>query len=243
MMLLLWSLASYLELQRSMRWWFQRRSAELEAQSERIHNGIMQEVFVLRRELEATLERGQSIAPRQHQSQLQAIERIHHQLEQISDELAPPYLADSFPLAIQSYLKDWQRLHSDHDLKMELPSSWEYESTELSPVLLTALNELLELTVLTSPVTLSCHVRLIAPNPQINAGTQPNTTGALAVEIIYPDQAVIATILRKRELRYLRRVMRGLAGGRLSYRRRDQTVTWYFHWPLRSASSLTVGVD
>ena len=244
MMLLLWSMVSYLELQRSMRWWFEQRTAHLEVQSERIHNGVMQELFVLRRDLEAALEPGQTIAtdPNQtDQAKLWAIEKIHHQLEQISDELSPPYIADSLPLAIQSHLQNWQRLHAA-DLEIELPTTWEQEATAQNQIILMVLNELLQIVMPISPVKLPCCVRLLAQN-KTNSVECPKPFGELLVKVTYPNAAMISSILHTKELRYLRRVMRELARGHLFHRRRELTVTWYCHWRLRSAPSLTVGLD
>jgi hypothetical protein len=227
-----------------MRWWFERRTAHLEVQSERIHNGVMQELFVLRRDLEAALEPGQTIEtdPNQtDQAKLWAIEKIHHQLEQISDELSPPYIADSLPLAIQSHLQDWQRLHAA-DLEIELPTIWEQEATAQNQIILLVLNELLQVVMPISPVKLPCCVRLSTQN-KTNSVEYPKPFGELLVKVTYPNAAVISSILHTKELRYLRRVMRGLARGRLFHCRHELTVTWYCHWRLRSAPSLTVGLD
>jgi hypothetical protein len=246
MMLLLWSIVSYLELQRSMRWWFEQRTAHLEAQSERLHNGVMQELFVLRRELEAALNQEQPIASHPNSAnpiKLQAIEKIHQQLEQISDELSPPYITDSLPLAIQSFLQDWQRNHPAAVLGLELPKTWEQQATAQNQILLMGLDELLQMVMPDPQTELPCRVRLTRQTLKTKNGEPQKQLGELSIEVTYPNAALISSVLRTRELRYLRRVVRGLACGRLFYERRGLTVTWYFHWVLRSASSLTVELD
>ncbi|WP_416673916.1 hypothetical protein [Egbenema bharatensis] len=246
MMLLLWSVVSYLELQRSMRWWFERRTAHLEAQSERLHNGVMQELFVLRRELEATLHQGHLLPSHSNPAssiQLQAIEKIHHQLEQISDELSPPYIADSLPLAVQAYGQEWQHNHPETVLELELPKIWEQQATPQDQILLMGLDELLQMVMPGSQTTLPCRVRLTTQDQPANNGAAPTSWGELSVEVTYPNAVLISSVLRTRELRYLRRVVRGLTHGRLLNERRGLTVTWYFRWVLRSTPSLTVGLD
>ncbi|HEY9660161.1 MAG TPA: hypothetical protein V6C65_17015, partial [Allocoleopsis sp.] len=111
LMVVLWLVASHLEMQRALQWWFRRQSLKMMDQSEQIHNGVLQDLFAVRRSLELASANENPISTTQRQTWLNQAEKIHHSLEQISDFLTPPYLAESLTLALQMKLKDWQLEH------------------------------------------------------------------------------------------------------------------------------------
>lgn len=117
-----------------LRWWHQYQAQLLNQEADLIRNGVLQEMFAMRRQLE-TSRLSQVDCP------LTEIKRMYALIETLSDRLDPPYLQDSIPLALQHAAEVWRtKLH----LTLALPSIWESEPLEQSRLLILLTENLLQ---------------------------------------------------------------------------------------------------
>lgn len=96
-----------MKTEKALQWWFERQETFLEQQSKTVHNGLMQDVFAVRRSFElAAVESGLAASD---QDELVHLEQIYHSLKQVTDAFFPAYVGESLPLAIQSKIRQWVR--------------------------------------------------------------------------------------------------------------------------------------
>lgn len=220
-MLSLWLIASVLKMQRALHWWFKRQSDQLWYQSDQIRNGLMQEIFTIRRSLELSLADGDQAMVQDRQTWLQQIEHLHDSLEQLSDRLTPPYLEDSLPLAIQALAELWRADRPAVQIDSELPLDWPVDSLELNRVILSTLGELFQ-SVVTGESTVSIKLQLQAKRHW----------GVLKVQVTYPDEATLTTQFKAQDADRLAEVFQLLTLGWCCRQRQDLTMIWQFHWRL-----------
>lgn len=129
--------------QQAMSWWYQRQHVRMCQEAELIRNQMLQELFVLRRNIElAQLNSSQTTFDEKN---LEHIQRIHSSLVELSEYFYPAHLDDSLPLAIRCFIKSSQSRLSNLDIQLELPEEWNKESEEMSRVLLMILSESFEI--------------------------------------------------------------------------------------------------
>ena len=128
-----------------LRWWQQQRITSLRQEADSIRNGVLQEMFAIRRRLELCCESqvkqdcdSFSLAYASPAIELE-LEKIHVSLSQLSDRLDPPYIQDSLPLAIGYAADRWK---DTLPLTACLPPTWPSEPAMQSHLLLTFLNRL-----------------------------------------------------------------------------------------------------
>ncbi|MEO0408002.1 MAG: hypothetical protein AAF289_11685 [Cyanobacteria bacterium P01_A01_bin.135] len=125
--------------QRALQWWHQRQIGRLHDSAELIRDGILQDLFAIRRMLELTHDTQAPVSP----VHLQQLEALHARLEQVSNELSPAFIQDSLPLAIQHRLTVWQQQQPNVTAKLSLQP---FSGSSLAHrLVLTALEELLTL--------------------------------------------------------------------------------------------------
>ncbi|MGG6238584.1 hypothetical protein ACQ4N7_08065 [Nodosilinea sp. AN01ver1] len=112
-----------------LRWWYRYQAHWLNREADAIRNGLLQDLFAVRRQLELMLGDG-GVA---------TVEHLYQSLENLGNRLSSPYLHDSLPLAIQQSLLDWplQVL-----VRAELPGQWPIEPVEHTMLLLSVLKYL-----------------------------------------------------------------------------------------------------
>ena len=81
-------------------WWHAQQQQRQQQQAETIRDGVLQEAFGFRRYLEAVPSTGSP----PEAGWLERFNQFYQQLEALSDELLPPFIEDSLPLALQSWL-------------------------------------------------------------------------------------------------------------------------------------------
>jgi hypothetical protein len=91
------------QARRSLRWWHGQWSRHLHQEAEAIRNGLLQETFVLRRQIE--LYQAQATTAEQV---LATADQFHLALKALSDRLSPPYSDDSLPHALRHSVAAWQ---------------------------------------------------------------------------------------------------------------------------------------
>lgn len=218
--MLLWLLASYLRAQHALQWWHRRQSLQLCRQAESIRDGLLQDSFVMRRNLELSLVNQGERSEQSDKILLSMVEKFHASLKQLSDDLSPPYVEDSLPLAIQYGLDAWKFNHPDVKFELDLPIHWQQESQEHSRLLLRAIDELLQITVSGQRQAALIAVGL----------TQQGPLAELKVHTTYSQASAWVDHTPTVELNYLRQTFRFLTMGECFYHRSDQSVTWYFRW-------------
>ncbi|OKH43537.1 hypothetical protein NIES30_24780 [Phormidium tenue NIES-30] len=112
-----------------MRWWHRHQAQWLNREADAIRNGLLQDLFAVRRQLELLPGSGG----------LAAVEHLYQSLADLGNRLSSPYLHDSLPLAIQQALADWP---PQVPARAELPSQWPTEPIEHTLLLLAVLNHL-----------------------------------------------------------------------------------------------------
>lgn len=112
-----------------LRWWYRHQAQWLNREADTIRNGLLQDLFAVRRQLELLPGDGG----------LAAVEHLYQSLEDLGNRLSSPYLHDSLPLAIQQALASWPTQVS---ARAELPSQWPVEPVEHTLLLLAVLNDL-----------------------------------------------------------------------------------------------------
>jgi hypothetical protein len=115
-----------------LRWWHQHQTDWLLHEADAIRNGLLQDLFVVRRKLELLEEDPQAC--------LADIDHLYEALETLGDRLSSPFVHDSLPLAMQQVLAAWQdRL----PIQADLPTHWSVESAEDIRLVLSILDYLL----------------------------------------------------------------------------------------------------
>jgi hypothetical protein len=219
-LLFLWLVASAFEMQRALQWWSKRQSVQLWDESERIRNGLLQDIFSVRRNLELALTNHVELPTQNNQAWLEKMEKIHHSLEKLSNHLSPPYIEESLPLALQSVAEQWRSQSSLFTINTQLPSSWEEEPPEQSRIIIKTLHELLKLSIagVNAPTFTEIHLQ---STPHWNE---------LMVDLTYPDASTLTTTQGSQEIAYLGRSFRFLTSGWCFQQRQRLTVTWHFRW-------------
>lgn len=220
LLLLVWLLVSYFGAQQAVRWWYQRQAIQLHQEAEHIRDGLLQEVFTLRRQLELSLIGPDRASAVVNQDWLTVIEQFHTSLKHLSDQLSPPFIGESLPLAIQALLESWRSRHPQIQLDVTLPADWQQEPYEHSRAILAALNELLRMYV-SEPLTDAA--------VSVNLKLQGHVS-QLRVHITYAEAELPRQKLYLQESDWLRRSFQFLTGGSCFYRCRTDAIIWYFRW-------------
>ena len=218
-------------MKQALQWWSEQQANQLWWQAELIRDGMLQEVFAMRRNLELSLLEDSVTSLEDNQNQLERIESLQRSLESLSSALSPLYLEESLPLAIQSMLKRqpvqrWETFmqvapstNLALDPKMEL-SQWNCISEVKGRVILQTLRELLNLTVASTCLTASPRICLSAED----------AFDELTLEIAYLDSGTAIAVSKSQDLTYLSRCFRWLASGQCFYQRSGSVVKWHLRW-------------
>jgi len=223
---LLWLVAFYKKVQRTLQWWNYRQSVQLYLEAEKIRNGLLQESFVIRRDLELALADDAGGSKQVLPDWLETIETMHHSLEELSDHLSSPYLDDNLPLAVRYLLDQWQTNHPNINAKIHLPINWCHESIEQNRIILTTIDELLRIVLLQSVMQVSLIVDF----------KQQGHIHELTILFSTPDASALAFQKHREELAYLRQSFKFFTSGTCYSQRKDSTLTWYFRWRVQPDS-------
>lgn len=215
-----WFVMRWYRLQKALQWWYRQHILRLFDEAEAARNGILQDAFTLRRTLELSLVQNRAIAGSEGEALLNTLGELHDSLKRFSDFLSPPYLEDSFPLAIDHLLKSYQKQHPSIALELSTPQKWQPVPYEQSRLVWITIDELLRITI-----AQSCSVRSISA-----CLTQQATAHELVIEIVYssPDLQDFQDELRK--LSYLKRSAQFLTGGTCAYHQKGEALIWSMGW-------------
>ena len=221
--------------QQALQWWHQRQLDRQHQSAERIRDGLLQDLFVIRRSLEVTQDQSQSYSGSHLAQVMEQLDSLHGDLEVISNHLSPPFAHDNFNLAVQYLLQQWQEHHPqvvlESSLEMEChgPISNDYlalmtltEWLDLIPPLLSD----------TARVDINLHTQNAVP-PQ-GQGPPPEDRAVLTLGIYEPDLEQRKAIARQTSLVYLCEAFRFLSGGQVTDNRLQETawLQWQLCWSL-----------
>ncbi|MBR8838312.1 MAG: hypothetical protein DSM106950_31000 [Stigonema ocellatum SAG 48.90 = DSM 106950] len=218
--ILMWSLKSHNKTQQALQWWFFRQSSKLFLEAEKIRDGLLQESFTIRRNLELLPVDNDELSVNKTQEFLKKTDDFHQSLAELSDRLSPAYLQDSLPLAIECLLEQWLTSHPELYFHIDLPTYWRDESAERSLIILRALEELLRITLPEVLTQISIYISL----------KELGNVGELTVTITYPDVSTGQTYSSIPELGFLYESFRFLTSGKCFCRSKNLSAAWYFRW-------------
>ena len=199
-------------------WWHQHQAQKLNQVSDRIRNGLLQELFSIRRQLEVSCEIEKNATSFGCDLHLTNLEHIYDQLEHLSHGLTSPFL-DSLPLALQHAIQPWQQQLS---LTTEFPSTWPSESVEHVQLFITLVESFLN-QLATNPHPQHCNLELI----------QHSTTKEL---ICYATGDAVSACPTESLLPQLE-TFRLLTQGEYTQTLQPQLIRWELRWPSLSTIS------
>lgn len=124
--------------------------------ADRIRNGLMQELFAIRRQLEVSCQTEENADKFGCDHHLTNLENLYNHLEHISHDLNSPFL-DSLPLALQHAIQPWQ---SQLPITAELPKDWLPEPAETVNLLLAFADSFFQQTAAIAPAPKQCGLKL-----------------------------------------------------------------------------------
>jgi len=219
---LVWLAVFHWQTQQALRWWFEQQHHWLCREAEQVRNGPLQNTFVMRRQLEMNSDALSKPLTEQPVWMAQ-VTQLNGQLVRLSDDLSPPYLEASLPLALQA----WAQEEPLPRLLLCLPSSWPVEPTLRVSLLLSMLTHLLRGAMPEGDEPTAIALELAERSPW---GRVP--IGVLTVRLDYPTVAAARIAGRSPQWSLLSRAFAVLAPGRCTRRRQAQRIVWQFRWRL-----------
>ncbi|MFQ4138729.1 hypothetical protein PGN35_020685 [Nodosilinea sp. PGN35] len=159
-----------------LRWWHRHQAQRLNREADAIRNGLLQDLFAVRRQLELLPGSGG----------LAAVEHLYQALDALGNRLSSPYLHDSLPLAIQQALADWP---PQVPTRAELPSHWPAEPVEHTLLLLAVLNHLGQALAAQPSLPQVCAVSLTAGSDGQRLTIAANYASAVPPALLELDQS------------------------------------------------------
>ncbi|NEQ51726.1 MAG: hypothetical protein F6K11_16560 [Leptolyngbya sp. SIO3F4] len=195
--------------QKAWQWWYHQQQQKQYYQAEIVRDGLLQEAFALRRHLE---QENQDVPA----SYLDQFNQFYQTLENLSNQLSPPFVDDSLPLALQFLIKQYTNV--DGPFEIAADTDWSTESTENNHVVISVVHELLPL--LQEDIRSSFNVRLW----QDNSVNKLQLTGSLS------KQQITASILSKTEVVYLKGIFHSLISGTLELKQDNTELICQLSW-------------
>ncbi|MBD0269869.1 MAG: hypothetical protein ICV77_16440 [Cyanobacteria bacterium Co-bin8] len=202
-----------------LRWWYQYQTRLLIEEADSLRNGVLQDVFALRRHLELVNQPEIQDHGNSYESCLQEVEHIYKSLQALSDRISSPYLEESLPLALQHFLQPWR---SGLDLQVELIGFWETEPIEHIAVLLALLNQVLQ--AVTSAQA--------APHRLYVSLKHQAAAKAFTLQVNYPQNLPqpLAKLSKSEDMTSLLQTFQWLSNGTTQIDRQAHALTWVLTW-------------
>ena len=220
--------------QRALQWWNQRQLDRQHQSAERIRDGLLQDLFAIRRSLEVT----QHSSPTgSHLTQVMTqLDTLHLGLETLSNHLSPPFAHDHFNLAIQHYLQQWQQEHPTVSLVFSLTSMTPIECNGISlnhHLALMSITEWLDIITPLLSDAAEVKVMLQAQDNAYPCGQDPPDHGVvLTLAIKEPKGQQRNAIAQQPSLGFLCHAFRLLSGGQVmdNIHQDKPWMQWQFCW-------------
>lgn len=232
---LYWLTRRWLRQRIAWQWWQQQQSLQRHHTAESIRDGLLQQTFGFRHYLESTAaaQGNEPAEASQAAHWLTRMQALYQSLESLSNELSPPFVEDSLPLALQFAIKNghWRRfttapsavedLRSASQTQLHLPESWPHNSPQQNQIVLSVTMELLAMTM---PERNPDQTLEIALQTKDNLHTL-----ILTLETMNYHQ--IQAVTDSAELRHLKEIFHSLAGGRLETGQTGKALIGRLSWP------------
>lgn len=135
------------EQRQSLRWFYTKQANQLTTQSEIIREDLLQQSFALRRALELGALESSTTINKQWEVCLNLIQDFNQSLENLSNELLPPFVEDSLPLALQHLIhqlsQQWEPEQTLIQISLDLPSDWPQQAPHQHRMILWCVRECL----------------------------------------------------------------------------------------------------
>jgi hypothetical protein len=211
---------NFYQVRQAFQWWSKRQFRQQWLESDRIRNGVMQDLFAMHRGMEVSQIQGSDIILQNSKTWLAQAGQIQRSLEKLSHHLAPLFVEDSLPLAIQTIVGDWQG-KTQHAIEVNVPLDWQASAQEQNQMILSTLVEILQM--------ISC---LGAKDRPIQICLEQKANLAELLIQVEGSESEGKAIARSKEWKYLKRCFHYLTGGQCAYRYRENTLTWCLQWRL-----------
>jgi hypothetical protein len=206
----LWLLLRSQQRQRlAWQWWYEQQWQQQQQRADAIRDGLLQQTFAFRRYLESAPLVHPQDSTTQTEQWLERFQQFYRTLENLSNELSPPFVEDSLPLALQFAIKELQAAYPHLTVALNLPPTC--VSTSLAPaspdnaIMLSIVVELIQ--VLVSNQTYPQHLQL-----QLEQQNDAQTL-TLHLDGIAPEK--LKNIVKMAEVNYLREIFQSLVAGKL----------------------------
>ncbi len=207
--------------QQAWQWWHSQQQQQQHNQAETVRDGLLQEAFALRR----YFEKG-SHAMDEPAVYLEQFNQFYRSLENLSNELSPPFVEDSLPLALQFLLKNYG--HIETNLELELDPDCAYDDPERNRTVLSIVAELLSLLV---PEAQMPELKIPLTVQLRRMGTMNNLQ--LTRSMLNQQSRVL--LLNSTEVQYLKEIFHSLMSGTLDIDQDDVELTCLLSWPVSSS--------
>lgn len=198
--------------QQAWHWWHNQQQQQQHTQAEIVRDGLLQEAFALRRHLEKGSHPKDENAP-----YLEQFNQFYQSLENLSNELSPPFVEDSLPLALQFLLKHHGQ--SETSLDLEPDTDWSSDGANSNRTIVSLVAELLPLLMQDAEVPLKVRLRR-----EENLNNLQLTRNIL-------DQQTTGLLPNSTEIRYLKEIFHSLMSGTLDINQDDVELTCQLSWP------------
>ncbi|MEO1351463.1 MAG: hypothetical protein AAFW84_22095 [Cyanobacteria bacterium J06635_15] len=214
--------------QRTLQWFYTRQSQQLAAQSEKIRDQLLQQAFALRRSVELCSIDVAKDTDKQLETSLRLSENFNQSLESLGDELSPPFLEDSLPLALQHLIRSWI-CNQPVELTLELPSDWPLQKSEQHRIVLWCVREFL--------MVLQSNVELTDTQALKLDLTQKNDTAKLQLCCASQISEFVNRVKLLSELNYIQQIFKLFMPGHCKVRYRESRIDCEFSWSLKSINT------
>lgn len=227
---ILWILASHLEMQKVMRWWYRKQLSSFNHQAEEIRNGVIQELFGIRRDLELRSMDEPALGKSfPYHRWIDRLEYVQQMLEALSYQWSPPFVEDSLVLAIHHAIAPWRDRYPSVSFRLLLATDWQHEMPEVNRMLITAIEELLR----------AAQLELETQNEVEVTLHRRARLGELVIRIQYTNEEVLKRVLYTKDVVYLREVFQALGLGWCVFTREAMSAVWTFQWKLSTPTPAT----
>ncbi|MEO0867055.1 MAG: hypothetical protein AAFY17_01165, partial [Cyanobacteria bacterium J06642_11] len=208
------SVQRWLRQRQAWKWWHQHQTDRLHEQAESIRDDLLQQTFAFRRFLEASLDS----QPKDEQTEewLQRFQTLYKSLEQLSDQLSPPFVADSLPLALQCLVQAWQQSQPGLSVQLKVPNGWPDQATKNNPIIMSIFTGLVE-SLFPNDQPYELHITLDHEDKQYTLTFEQTQMAATSV---------VNTV----EINHLKEIFRSLTAGRLDINVHSEGVRGQLCW-------------
>lgn len=225
-------------LQVALNWWWERQVMQAYDNAENLRDRVLQESFALRRNLElshAALAADTALADWQTNLPrlLTSANRLHEEVQQLSDQLSSPFLSDSLPLAIRHLVAAWEKAHPAIHFALDLPQDWSSQNAVQQDILTKIIDACLQLCFadLSDPQLQSQIMQADPPcELAIALSTTATTRHTLEIRLAIPAPLQDGIVSRRQYFRYLGQVFQTLMPGRYTLKLTPHRLCFRGRW-------------